>query len=254
MHLPTLAAMRRRRGVSDVASGGGGPPPFTITDLPNITALYEPYDTSKVFVERTSPTTPSSVAGVVGSMLDSSASVRHLSTSADSKRPILRAGVSGNYLEADGVDDNLRLAFTLAQPYTRISLWRQRAWVLNARLLDGGTVSNHFVQQITATPQVQTRLGAISTAFSPALNDWFVITEVTDGASSKAKLNNGSFTSLTNLTTPDLSGVSIFARGDGVGSYSSTDFGGLVVCSSVLSDANIAAAVTFLGAKQGLTI
>ena len=229
---------------------------FSLSSLPNVAALYEPYDTSKVFVERTSPATPSSVSGVVGSLLDTSASARHLSTSADSKRPILREGVAGNYLEFDNVDDNLRVAFTLAQPLTRIVLLKQRAWTNGDYLIDGGTTGNLYLSQTSASPTFFTRLtfaGLTRNYSTAAIGDWFVFTEVVNGASSKTKINNDAFNAISWPTT-DLTGTSIGANGAGTTAPSAVDFGGMVICSAVLSDTDIAAAVTFLGAKQGLAI
>lgn len=238
-------------GISDAADGGGG---FSLSSLPSLAALFEPYDASKVFAERTTPTTPSTVGGVVGTLYDTSVNASHVAAGSDAARPLLRAGVAGNYVEFDGVNKNLRKVFTLVQPFTRITLLRANTWTSGDRLMDGATADSQYVYQQTATPQFTARNGAgLFNVTTVPLTTWFVLTEVANGASSKAKINNGSFTNLTyGGTNPD--GVSFGARGTGVSQFGHVDLGGCVLTSAVLSDDDIAAAVTFLGAKQGLTI
>ena len=238
-------------GISDAADGGGG---FSLSDLPNVAALFEPYDTSKVFAERTAPTTPSTVGGVVGTLYDTSVNASHVAAGSDAARPLLRAGVAGNYVEFDGVNKNLRKVFTLVQPFTRITLLRANTWTSADRLMDGATTDSQYVFQQTSTPQFTARNGAgLFNVTTVPLTTWFVLTEVANGASSKAKINNGSFTNLT-YGGANPGGVSFAARGDGSTQFGHVDLGGCVITSAVLSDDDIAAAVTFLGAKQGLTV
>ena len=227
---------------------------FSLSSLPNVAALYEPYDTSKVFAERTSPTTPSTVGGVVGTLYDTSVNASHVAAGSDAARPLLRAGVAGNYVEFDGVNKSLRKVFTLVQPFTRITLLRANTWTLNERFMDGATTDSQYVYQRTVTPECATRNGSgLYSVTTIPLTTWFVLTEVVNGASSKAKINNGSFTTLTyGGTNPG--GVSFGANGTGGAQFGHVDIGGCVITSAVLSDDDIAAAVTFLGAKQGLTI
>ena len=80
--------------------GGGGVAPWHPTDLTGLVALYDISDLSTLFVERTgaSASTPSSVDGVVGTVLD----------------PILRSAGGLYWLECDGVDDGM--AFTAVSP------------------------------------------------------------------------------------------------------------------------------------------
>lgn len=67
---------------------------------------FDPSDTATLFVERTgaSATTPASINGPVGTMLDKHGT-RHATAPSDAARPILRQSGGLHYLEFDGVDD-----------------------------------------------------------------------------------------------------------------------------------------------------
>lgn len=83
---------------------------FHPTQLPGLVALYDISDLSSLFVERTgaSASTPASVDGVVGTVLDLSGQGNHVTAPSDAARPILRESNGLYWLEGDGVDDRLR--------------------------------------------------------------------------------------------------------------------------------------------------
>lgn len=120
-----ISSRRRRRFLLF----GGEASPFDPTKLPNLVALYDISDLSTLFVERTgaSASTPASVDGVVGTVLDLSGNGNHAVAPSDEARPILRRNGSIYYLEWDEVDDGLiigalnlasSLRWTVATAYT----------------------------------------------------------------------------------------------------------------------------------------
>lgn len=80
---------------------------FHPTDLTGLVALYDISDLTSLKVERTgaSASTPASVGGVVGTVLDLSGKGRHLIAASDAARSVLRSGAGLYRLESDGVDD-----------------------------------------------------------------------------------------------------------------------------------------------------
>lgn len=70
-------------------------------------AFWQVSDLSTLFEERTgaSATTPSSVDGVVGTVLDKGNAGAHIVATADGNRGVLRQSGSYYYIEQDGVDD-----------------------------------------------------------------------------------------------------------------------------------------------------
>lgn len=110
-----ISSRRRRRFLLS----GGEASPFDPTKLPNLVALYDISDLSTLFVERTgaSASTPASVNGVVGTVLDLSGNGNHATAPSDAARPILRESNGLYWLEGDGVDDLLQTGPTFQVAY-----------------------------------------------------------------------------------------------------------------------------------------
>src|SRR5690606_34059523 len=92
-------------------SGVAFTPSFHPTQLPGLVALYDISDLSSLFVERTgaSASTPASIDGVVGTVLDLSGNGYHLTASSDAARPLLRQSGGLYSVEFDGTDDSLNI-------------------------------------------------------------------------------------------------------------------------------------------------
>lgn len=94
------------------------------------TVLYDISDLSTLFSDRSAtPSTPASVDGVVGTVLDLSGNGNHLVFPSDAARPILRQSDIYYYLELDGVDDwalplNTQTAVPLTATWSHVGAYR----------------------------------------------------------------------------------------------------------------------------------
>lgn len=110
MRLGLNIGISRRRG-----GGGSAPAPFSPASLFGggaKGAYFDISDLSTLFEERTgaSATTPASVDGVVGTVLDKSGNDNHITAPSDAARPILRQAGDLYYLDFDGTNDELQFS------------------------------------------------------------------------------------------------------------------------------------------------
>lgn len=239
-------------GVADAADGGT----FSPASVANAVAFYDVSALNSLYVERTSPTTQASVDGVVGNIQDLTGNARHLVPTGDTNRPTLRQSGGVTYLEFNGSNNNARMTMTLAQPMTRVSLLQQISWSNTDTILDGGSIDSCRVYQAISSPTIYVRSvsGIITPSPMPAVGTWFVLTEVFNGASSKVKINNGSYvTGTLGGTAPN--GFTVGGRGDGAGAvFANIGWGGTVITSDSMSDADVTSCVEYFAAKGGITL
>ena len=239
-----LLTMRRRRRANGLRTFGQlSAPPALWAEARN-----------GVFQEISSPSTPSGVGNLVGTFTDLSGNGRSLAPAATARRGILRSRTGGMAVELDGTDDYYRAVFTLAQPFTRVFCFNQISWTSNDYLLDG-TNNTYYLHQQPSSPGLYSRSGgAILTLTPPALGTPFVVTEVFDGANSKARINKGSWVTGT-FSALAAGGVCVGGRGDGSGTFASNvDFYGGAVFAAALSADDLDAATTYAGTLAGLSL
>lgn len=241
-----LLTMRRRRRANGLRTFGQlSAPPALWAEARN-----------GVFQEISSPSTPSAAGDVVGTFTDLSGNGRSLASAATARRGILRSRTGGMAVELDGTDDCYRAVFTLAQPFTRVFCFNQISWTSNDYLLDGATNNTYYLYQQASSPGLyNSRSGAaILTLTPPALGTPFVVTEVFDGANSKARINKGSWVTGT-VSALAAAGLCVGGRGDGSGtSASNIDFYGGAVFAAALSADDLDAATTYAGTLAGLSL
>ena len=133
----------------------------------------------------------------------------------DTNRPTFSAtGLNGKpYLIFDGIANKLRAVFTLAQPYTRITVWRHRDTQDNNHvMMDGGTADQAYLNFASANAvSMYASTGRVSTTASN--NVWYSSVEVFNGASSSLRLNKGTAT-IGNPGTGTPDGVSFGSAGN----------------------------------------
>lgn len=105
------------------------PRPLAIVDprkIPGLVALYNISDLSTLFVERTgaSASTPASVDGVIGTIIDLSGAGNHITAQSDAARPLLKLDGSTYYGLGDGTDDKLVGLWTPTSAMTLICKFR----------------------------------------------------------------------------------------------------------------------------------
>jgi hypothetical protein len=115
---------------------------------------------------------------------DQSGNSRHLLQSTDGARPPKQS--DGSIL-FNGSDEFLVCgAFTFNQPWTVYFLGKQVTWTTADPLFSGAAA---FVNQRTGSPQIGLNAGSALGTVSPALDTYFILTAVGNGASSANRLN-----------------------------------------------------------------
>lgn len=203
--------------------------------------IYDVSDLTSMFQD-SAGTIPAVVDSPVGRINDLSGNGNHAVQATDTQRPILRQDNSGYYLESDGVDDALAVAFTITQPWTRISLLDQRTWE-NTRLIFSGIDSSvgGLWERGTAAPHLQIYSGSFMaehTGEQIQQNTPALIFEVHNGASSKLGVNqNPVQTGNANTSLPG--GISLFSRGTDFAFPSQSRIYGVVEIDRELTDLEI---------------
>jgi hypothetical protein len=200
-------------------------------------------------------TTPAASDGdPVDRIDDYSGNGNTLVSNGGSGRPTLRNSGAQWWLAFNGTSHYLQAAFTLAQPYTRVSAAQQVSWTGGDRLWDGKTSNGGILFQNGTTPQVYMFAGS-SNPFSSAMTVGanHVVTEIFDGASSVLAIdNNGDNTGNPGSADPD--GATIGARGSASSGFSDILWFGAIWIGRALDSGEIADCRTFFGAKAGLSL
>ncbi|HWT12306.1 MAG TPA: BNR-4 repeat-containing protein [Allosphingosinicella sp.] len=129
-------------------------------------AWYDPSDLGTMWQD-TAGTVPAVVDARVARIDDKSGNGNHATQATEANRPFLREGPPGyNYLEFDGTNDFLHKAFTLAQPFDRISAINPLSWTASDVLFGGGASTNANLQQSGSSPLVRITAGSAPTAIT----------------------------------------------------------------------------------------
>lgn len=198
-------------------------------------------------------TTPATLDGdPVGGMDDASGNGRHVTQATSTKRPTLRLAVQNGRPVArfDGVDDNLRAAFTLNQPHTRFAVLLNRSsQVGNNLLLDGATNdSAYFYFTAANTATIYAGAGVSAAAAGTGWNVW---RGTFDGAASKVSVNAGAVTT-GNAGAANAGGVSLAARGNGIQFFCDCDVAEVLEYDSALSGADAAKVFAYLNGRWAI--
>lgn len=218
-------------------------------------AWYDPSDLSTLYQDTAAASPVTTVGQSVARVNDKSGNGLHITQATAAARPTYQVDANGKpYLLFDGVDDEMTVAATYAQPWDRISALQQIAWVSGDYLLSGGAV-NGLLFQNGVTPALQLYDGAFGPSTSAlALGTNGVVTERHSGAASRIAVNNGAYTTAsagTNATTFIALGGSTSASGNNA----QMRFYGMVLKGAGgFTDAQTAELRTYLGSKCGLTL
>ena len=182
LHTPMAAA---------VLYGGAPPPdPATVSGL-----VYRVDPASGGYQERGANTTPAADGQPLGRLVPLVGEAAFAAPAADANRPtFVAAGLNGRpVVKFDGTNDRLKAAFTLAQPYTRVMVWRHRSAHDNNHVMaDGNTDVTAYLNFVSANT-LRMYAGSGGPSVSGLSNDtWYTSAEVYDGAlNSTLRLNGG---------------------------------------------------------------
>ena len=215
-------------------------------------AWYDPSDIRSIFQD-SAGTVPAAVDGPVGRLADKSGRGNHAVQAVAAARPTLRSESGRLYLEFDGVDDCLRAAFAIAQPWDRISALRQISWTSNDRVFGGSSVNSGELRQAGSSPLLHLFSGLGFEVPAPAVGANAVIAERHAGANSRGAVNAGAY-SIGNGGTSAADGISIAEVGSSVGVVRAANIRlyGLCMVGRALSDGETLRLRRFMASKAGV--
>lgn len=124
-----------------------------------------------------------------------------------------------NCVVPDTVDDFLQAAFTLVQPETLYIVAGAVAWINGDRLCDGLAASTGMLRQNSSSPNMDAYAGSFSSLNANlTIPSNRILTTIFNGASSSFQVDNTAAVT-GNFGVLNMSGFTLAARGDGVGSW-----------------------------------
>lgn len=178
----------------------------------------------------------------------------HFTQSAATARPQLNRIAGGFwYWEGDGIDDFIQSTFAMTQPWTRISAIQVNTWTSSDAIFGDATGPDHaYVYGRIASPQIGMYSGADLINPNGIVGSPMILTEITNGISSKIAVDNGAYVE-GNAGSGNPNGVTLGANDTGVNA-SDTSHYGFVMIDRILSDGEIALARNFFAQKAGVTL
>lgn len=226
---------------------------FTPKAVANLTAWYDPSDLTTLFQD-TAGTTPVTVDGdPVARVNDKSGNGYNLLQSNASKRPLYKTSGGLKWLLFDGVDDILSAAYTIAQPWVRVSAIRTPSPVSGGSQALGGVAINTGVLFFAGTTSIDIYSGGIVGSVPIVAGTDYCATERHNGASSRIATNNNGYQSgNAGATLPG--GISVGGSQAAGSGFSAIRFYGGAVYAADVADADISQLRTLVGSKAGLTL
>lgn len=214
---------------------------------------YDPSDLSSMFQDSTG-TTPAVVDSPVGRINDKSGNGKHAIQATSANRPILRQSGGLYWLESDGVNDSMAVAFTVAQPWDRVSALRQLTWVSQGRVFGGLGASTGVLFQFSASPSLALYDGVVgSNNLGAAVGADAVVTEHHAGASSSTQINQTAAV-VSNFGTSLPGGITLFADNNGGAQFTSIRLYGVCEINRALTTLEKATLQSYMAAKSGVTL
>lgn len=213
---------------------------------------WDPSDADSVW-EDSAGTTAASVDGVVGRLDDKSGNDNHLVQATTADKPLWRDVGGFQYLEADGTDDYMQVTFTgLTQPN----------WIFLAVNDTGSGIGDHFASSGTTFVRITTasanRIAAsagtsqiMAAAIRP--NEDHIFGFLFDGTSGIYRLDGVETHTSLNFGTNGYDGLTIFAREDGVVTFTG-NLNQILIIDRALTAGEISDLETHFATKIDVTI
>jgi hypothetical protein len=227
---------------------GGAFSPLSLFTGGVVGAWYDPSDLTTLFQDSAGTTPVTADSDPVGLMLDKSGNGNHLLQATAGLRPLYKTSGGKHWIEGDGTDDFLRATFAITQPWERISALRQNTWTNNDRIIGAVLGATHgTLFQGGGSPNLAINSGG-SVVFTAPLAQVMVVTERHAGASSRAAVDNNTYTT-GNAGTSLPGGITLFADDLGASAAAARCYG-LIMRGGTMTDAQIASTRAYLAAKQ----
>lgn len=191
----------------------------------------------------------------VGRINDKSDNANHLVQSTTASKPVLRQDANSKYyLETDGVDDRLQVAFTINQPWDRIGAIHIIAWTVTDRVYGGASSSiGDLVHSGTAANgDLKLYNGTFMTPVPAGVGTNVIITERANGANSQLAKNNEAYIT-SSSGTGNGTGLTIGSNNSG-GEAGNNRYYGTLMIGRTLTDQEITDTRNFFAGKSGVTL
>lgn len=233
----------------------GGFSPASLFSSGEEGAWYDPSDLSTLWQDAAGTTPVTAADQPVGRIDDKSGNGNHATQSTAGSRPLYKTAGGLHWLESDGVDDLLATAFTLEQPFTRVT----GGAILNDDDRMYGSYSSTVRGQLYVNVDTRAAIysGAVLAGVNSALSldTNYLFTEVHNGASSKVQVNNNTPVTGNAGSDETAGGITLFAnKQGGTPTYGECRFyGGVCVVRALTGDEETALR-TYLAEKSGVTL
>lgn len=222
--------------------------PFSPTDITGLKVWLDFSDADTLYVD--AGTTKVSADGqAIYQANDKSGTGWHAVQATETKRPLYKTNIKNGLSVASyaSTDDYLQAAAVdLAQPDTIIAVCYPTAF----KYIFDGTTTRQLNEFHNATPAANVHQYAGASVYSAkevSLNNYFIITNVFNGANSTIKINNNAVAA-TNPGTNGIKNLLVGARNGGSNNLTGYMLEFLVY-NSALSDANVTSLLAYLNAK-----
>lgn len=212
---------------------------------------YEIDDISTLFQDSAGTTPVTADSDPVGRVTDKSGRANHLLQATAGARPLYKTDGQRHWLESDGTQW-MRAAFTIAQPWERITALRQITSEANDRIFGGVTGNAGNILQGTS-PNLSLNSGAaLALTDEEPLGEDFVLIERHSGASSRGAINEAAYaTGNAGTTLPG--GITLFGNQSltAANVMNGRFYGGIERegTAGLMTDAEIAAVREYMAAK-----
>lgn len=192
-------------------------------------------------------------ADPVGYMADQGSGGSHLIQATAGDRPTFQTSNGLRWLES-ATSDFLANSRSISQPWDRVSAWRILTLADATSLIGGGAEGNFGALYVGgAGTELRMYAGTELTGLAvPSQDVDFVVVERWNGASSRIKVDNGSYTT-GNPGAGNPTAMHLFS-GDGSQFIVARCYGVFERTGATLTDSQIAQLVTYFGARQGRTL
>lgn len=241
------------------ATRRGATAPWSIDDVPDLLLWLEADDLSTLFQDDAGATPVDTAAQTVGQWRDKSGAGNHLVQATSGSRPAYDTDGTYHWVQGDGTDDWLRVAFAsgVAQPWWRVTAARSISHTSSDRIYgpSSGSLSGFLVQSAVS--------GSLHTYNGTSVPDGnglagmgvgedHVVTEIVNGNDSVLAYDDGS-PSVTSAGGPSgVLGVTMFASGTGT-QVAAARIYAMAMGRGVPTEAQLARIREYLAAKGGIS-
>lgn len=232
----------------------GGSSGIDLFDADEVGGWYDPSDLTTLWKDTAGSDPVTADGDLVARIDDKSGNENHLLQATEASRPTYKTAGGLHWIEGDGAADWLRAAFTITQPWERVSAIQQVSWTTNDRIFGGaGGSSRGELQQGGGSPNLYPYSGTYGPVLgSVPVGTDAVVTEKHNGANSRIASNNNAYIT-GNMGTNAAGGITVFSQEAGINPANARCYG-VIIRQGEMTDEQITQARDYLATKSGVTL